>query len=227
MEQDLNIPDLSAWRLVPLLTLEQAALLWGGIDPAKLDFNQLHLAHEEKARMARIALQAFAGGIVLGTLSTHATYLFDNAGGIYLKNDNFPFLIGEIDIKNTLVMRDVIIKWAAKNNVKSLKMIAAERNGAAQAEAIKQPETVLQIEYRPYKPKYENHALEVAIEISQEIYDHTEAGGKPPKSLVTQDMIREKLIAKRGDKPTDNEVNRIDSIARPPCFKNQLSKKNG
>ncbi|MDO5072870.1 MAG: hypothetical protein Q4D63_00530 [Neisseria animaloris] len=81
MAQGLNIPDLSAWRLVPLLTLEQAALLWGGIDPTKLSFEYLHLAHEEQARMAKIALQAFCGGIILGTLSPYQLYLFDDRGG--------------------------------------------------------------------------------------------------------------------------------------------------
>lgn len=29
-----DLEDLSDWRIAPILTIEQAALLWGGIDPA-------------------------------------------------------------------------------------------------------------------------------------------------------------------------------------------------
>lgn len=28
-----DLPDLRDWKLSPILTIEQAALLWGGIDP--------------------------------------------------------------------------------------------------------------------------------------------------------------------------------------------------
>ena len=70
-----DLPDLSDWRFVPILSLEQAALLWGGIDPAFIPTFAIakQRAHPLQYRRANIALQAFLGGIVLKTLTMYTT----------------------------------------------------------------------------------------------------------------------------------------------------------
>lgn len=53
-----DLPDLSDWRFVPILSLEQAALLWGGIDPAFIPTFAIakQRAHPLQYRRANIAL---------------------------------------------------------------------------------------------------------------------------------------------------------------------------
>ena len=81
-----DLPDLSDWRFVPILSLEQAALLWGGIDPAFIPTLEIakQQAHPLQYRRANIALQAFLGGIVLKTLTVYKLFLRDYNG------DSFP-----------------------------------------------------------------------------------------------------------------------------------------
>lgn len=54
-----DLPDLSDWGLVPILSLEQAALLWGGIDPAFIPTFAIakQRAHPLQYRRANIALK--------------------------------------------------------------------------------------------------------------------------------------------------------------------------
>lgn len=75
-----DLPDLSDWSLAPLLTLEQAALLWGGIDPAFSSYDNVGKEHHEQCRRAIIAMQAFLGGIVLKTLQVHELFLIGEDG---------------------------------------------------------------------------------------------------------------------------------------------------
>ncbi|HGG7746665.1 TPA: hypothetical protein ACLA99_001876, partial [Neisseria meningitidis] len=81
-----DVPDFSDWRLAPLWTLEQAALLWAGINPAFSTFEDIWKEHPRKQAWAKIALQAFLGGIVLKTLPVHELYLLDAGGWAYCDN---------------------------------------------------------------------------------------------------------------------------------------------
>ncbi|MDO5072869.1 MAG: hypothetical protein Q4D63_00525 [Neisseria animaloris] len=118
-------------------------------------------------------------------------------------------------------MRDVIIKWAANNNVKSLKMMLAERNRTEQTETIKQPETVLQIEYKPLEPLFDTPEFETACDVVKEFWNKQQAGVKPPKQLEIKEFIRKALREKTGVDPTEAAISRVDTLTRPPEFKNQ------
>lgn len=69
-----------------------------------------------------------------------------------------------------------------------------------------------------FQAVHDTPALEVAIEIAQEVWNPLQKSEKPPKQEVIREMIREKLES-RGAKFSDNTVNQIDCIARPIDFK--------
>lgn len=75
----------------------------------------------------------------------------------------------------------------------------AERQAAGiQPAHDKQAAQVICIEH---KPKHPTPALEVANEVSREIWDKRQAGGRPPKSEVIQDIIVQKYFEKTGVTP--------------------------
>lgn len=227
-----DLPDLSDWRFVPILSLEQAALLWGGIDPAFIPTLEIakQQAHPLQYRRANIALQAFLGGIVLKTLTVYKLFLRDYNG------DSFPaeqksaeFFLDEICAGQTLVMRNVIISWAEREDCLTLRQSLARRGGEFGGKKDKQeaPPTiieskpVLQIEYRPLEPKYPTPEFEVACEAISEVWNKQEVGVKPPKEEEIQYIIREKLKEKTGVEPSKAAIARVDTLTRPPIFKNQ------
>lgn len=54
-----DMPDLSDWRLAPLWTLEQAALLWAGINPAFFTFRDIWQEHPRKQARAKNCITGF------------------------------------------------------------------------------------------------------------------------------------------------------------------------
>lgn len=237
-----DLEDLSDWRIAPILTIEQAALLWGGIDPAFChDFSDAARYHPAQVRRAVIARQAFLGGIALKTLTVHELYLFNWNGEPYkAEPNNADFTFEDIDTKRTTVMTQVLTAWAKRQGCTSLRQALQQKEKDekeqarrkefdewVEAENKKEAESKqpLKIEYLPYKPKHDNPRLETAIEISREVYDPVKPGERPPKSFVTTELIEQKMTAKTGVKPTANEIRQIDATARPEIFKNRIAKK--
>ncbi|WP_231410624.1 hypothetical protein [Neisseria meningitidis] len=54
-----DVPDFSDWRLAPLWTLEQAALLWAGINPAFSTFEDIWKEHPRKQAWAKNCITGF------------------------------------------------------------------------------------------------------------------------------------------------------------------------
>lgn len=226
-----DLLDLSDWGKVPILTINQAAMLWGGIDPTfysnircieQLECEINTNIHIEQYRMAIVAKQAFCGGISLKTLQSHDLYLFNDFGDFYKANqttDTFSFT--DIDTSRTTVSSMVLIAWAEKTNCTTLRQTLKQREKQELQTILNAPPPTVQIEYKQYKPKHYNPELETALEISQEIYDKCEKGVKPPKKIETQEIVEKKLQEKKGVKPLPAEVSRVDTLARPECFKNQ------
>ncbi len=227
----VDLDDLSDWRFVPILTIEQAALLWAGINPAFYNFRDSHLFHPTQASRAFIARQAFLGGIMVKTLTVHELHFFNWRGETYRADasvENFTF--EDVDIQRTTVMAQVLIAWAKRQDCTSLredlrKQEQAEKERQSRKEfddfVEAQSKQVLQIEYRPLEPKYTTPEFTVACEIVAEIWNKQEAGVKPPKALEIQELIGQKLEKLTGGKPKPAAIARIDSLTRPLLFKNQ------
>ncbi|MEZ7770383.1 hypothetical protein O3682_02985 [Neisseria sp. 27098_8_112] len=218
-----DMPDLSDWRLAPLWTLEQAALLWAGINPAFFTFRDIWQEHPRKQARAKIALQAFSGGIVLKTLTVQDLYLHDGDSGIYCTSQKTAvFSMNDIAPNDTTIMQDVLISWATKERVLSLRQtIQAEeqvRREAAKAEAEKQEMKAL-----PYcvVPEFETPEFETACIAIKEFWNKQTVGVTPPKALIVQDFIKDTFKKITGVEPTRAAIQRIDSLTRPPLFKNQ------
>ena len=173
-----DLPDLSDWRFAPIWTIEQAALLWGGIDPAFCDFHQAEREHHEKYRRAVIAKQAFLSGIVLKTLPVHELYIFDDDQWRYSSRANQnqdKFTFEDINIRRTTVMNMALINWAKAQNCQTLKKTLLDRDkerqrqenirkvhefadviNAEEKQSEKSPSVpLLQIEYRPLQPLHD------------------------------------------------------------------------
>nr|DAQ53749.1 MAG TPA: hypothetical protein [Caudoviricetes sp.] len=218
-----DMPDLSDWRLAPLWTLEQAALLWAGINPAFFTFGSIWQEHPRKQARAKIALQAFSGGIVLKTLTVQDLYLHDGDSGIYCASQKTAvFSMNDIAPNDTTIMQNVLISWATKERVLSLRQtIQAEeqiRREAAKAEAEKQEMKAL-----PYCviPEFETPEFETACIAIKEFWNKQTVGVTPPKALIVQDFIKDTFKKITGVEPTPAAIKRIDSLTRPPLFKNQ------
>lgn len=224
-----DLPDLTDWAYVPIWTLEQAILIWAGIDPAFYGYHNLPKFHPAQIRRARIAQQAFTTGIALRTLIAHELYLrYQDGCGVELANQQKAiFSYHDIDIGMTTIQQMAIVEWARKQRIPTIKQTLKQKieTASLQPKSNDSPQTVIQ--QIPYIPKHENPELETANEISQILWDKTPVGVKPLKSLCTREKISEIYERKAGVKPLPAVINRIDTIARPPAFKNHGKKEKG
>lgn len=223
-----DLEDLSDWGIVPLLSLDQAALLWGGIDPVgySLFEKAKDFEHPEKYRKAHIAMQAFLGGIVLRTLTVHELWITNWNGEVCRidqKADNFTK--EDISTAHTLVMRDVIVEWARRERCTTLRQDLMKKVGS-HTPAIHPPKKQpLQVEYRPLEPTYETPEFDVACTVIKDKWNAVPSDGIPPKEAEMQEYIRTILREKTGKEPSAAAVNRVDTLTRPERFKNRKTQK--
>ncbi|MDO4642012.1 MAG: hypothetical protein Q4A84_10005 [Neisseria sp.] len=222
----VELPDLSDWKLPPLYTIEQAALLWGGIDPSTIsNFQEAEkIAHPAQYRRACIARQAFLSGIILRTLTVQQLFLVnDFNGSLYPANQKTDsFSIDEVCISQTLVMRDVLIEWAKREQCYTLRQtLSKNKTPQVKTETITQPETTLKIESKPLQPSYPTPEFEVACTVVKEYWNKLEKGKKPPKEAEIQDFIAKTLEKHLGCKPSQAAITRVDTLTRPQQFKNR------
>nr|DAS85685.1 MAG TPA: hypothetical protein [Caudoviricetes sp.] len=230
--QGLILPDLSAWGAVEILTVDEAALLWGGIDPAYCrHFSDAEKCRYEQYQQAFIARRAFLAGISLGTLPTNELWCINYQGDSYLHVDKQLPSITEIDTSATTVNSQALISWAEKKRVKTLKQAMSayakyqreqkerrEFEKLIKNEASQHPAS---IEYRPLEPNYNTPEFETACEVIKKYWNSFDGRGKPPKEIEIKEYIEKVLTEKLGGKPTQAAINRVDTLTRPPQFKNQ------
>lgn len=230
--QGLTLPDLSAWGAVEILTVDEAALLWGGIDPAYCrHFSDAQEYRYEQYQQAFIARRAFLSGISLGTLPTNELWCINYHGDSYLHVDKQLPSITEIDTSATTVNSQALISWAEKKRVRTLKQTIATyaKNLREQKERYEfdkfikneasQPPAL--IECKPVEPVYDTPEFEAACEVIKKYWNNFDGRGKPPKELEIKEYIEEVLTEKLGGKPKQAAINRVDTLTRPPQFKNQ------
>ncbi len=130
--------------------------------------------------------------------------------------------MNDIAPNDTTIMQDVLISWASKERVLSLRQtIQAEeqvRREAAKAEAEKQEMKAL-----PYcvVPEFETPEFETACIAVKEFWNKQTVGVTPPKARIVQEFIKDTFKKITGVEPTQAAIRRIESLTRPPSFKNQ------
>lgn len=233
-----DLPDLRIWGTVEILTIEKAALLWGGIDPAycpTIDKAQsLYVAKQYQT--AFVSRQAFLSAITTGTLATHELWCWDDYYNSYLHVDKQLPRMQDIDPHNTTVFTAALLSWAEKKRVLTVRQILnqiekekaeklrikefIEHNAKETASA----KPILQIEYRELEPKHPTPEFDVACQVIKEFWNKVEEGVKPPKQIEIQEFIETTLTKITGVKPSKAEIERVDRLTRPPCFKNNTPK---
>lgn len=232
----IKIPDLSAWAMVELLTVEEASLLWGGIDPTfckTVDDAEKTFPREQYQR-AYITRKAIISGICAGSLPANEIYVWN-------EDPNCPYdavphhekrlpNMADVYTAKTTINTNALISWAEKKKVYTMRQVLGqkyERPSQPIIERVKEENiTDVVMLGLSYSPKHENPPLEVLQDISKEVWDQINKGDKPPKQLIIHDLIKQKYKQRTGVEPTANTIKQIDSIARPPCFKNQGGKQN-
>ena len=112
-------PDLYSWGGVPIITIEQAALLWGGIDPAfYLRYTRSQTLPPRTISSRHDLPNKPFGGIVMKTLEAHELYLcdFNNSYRADQRQESFTF--EDIDTRRTIVQTNVLIEWAQRRDMK-------------------------------------------------------------------------------------------------------------
>lgn len=123
-----DLPDLTDWKFVEVWTLEEAAFIWAGLDPASFPNKTLNdiesLIHPVQFRKAWISRKAFCEAVCIGSLPFVSAYELheDWNSGFYEKEVDFPKLpdIRRIMPGSTRIHQAALLKWAA-NKMPSLR----------------------------------------------------------------------------------------------------------
>ncbi|WP_175016891.1 hypothetical protein [Massilia sp. YMA4] len=140
-----DLPDLSDWLYVENWTIEEAAMLWGAIDP--YHFIGIRLADimvdPQRHRRAMICQRAIVEAVCNGTLSTTRAIVersdFNNCWEEEIKFPNLPDPDTLIPHR-TRIAQSSFRAWAAKKNIPSYRMTVLK---SVQLTNTAEPETVV------------------------------------------------------------------------------------
>lgn len=122
-----ELPDLRDWRYVEVWTLEEAAMLWAGIDPIEHDGCRLQdlsfFVSKQQHRKALIFLRAAVEAVSAGTLSFNEAWELHEDLNSYCweAKIKFPELPDPSKLipHKTRVQQAAFIKWAGSKNIYS------------------------------------------------------------------------------------------------------------
>lgn len=218
-----DLPDLSDWQFVEVFTLEEAAFLWGGIDPATFPERSLEgiqsEIHPHQFNKAWIARKSFKEAICMGTLpfiiayETHEQWNSEP----WEKAIDFPNLpdIRFIDTRLTRVSQAALRKWA-KGKVPSLRQKLKQNLVISQIEE-NQPQTSLLLP-SSYTTK--------AIELLQNHVSENLAGLAPEERFTAAEQ--KEWLRNQGERQglSQREIDSVYAVARPPETKQRVQPKN-
>ena len=227
-----DLPDLYSWGGVPIITIEQAALLWGGIDPAfTCDTREAKRCHPEQYQAAMIAKQAFLGGIVMKTLEAYELYLcdFNNSYRADQRQESFTF--EDIDTRRTIVQTNVLIEWAQRRNIETMRQKLTRKEAilaTANFPCVKEMEREkLVIEHRPLEPRYPTPEFEAACEVVRERWNKQEEGVNPLNNWYYTNLSEKYLKKKQGVNPAKQKLGVWIRLPARHNLKTSNPQKNG
>lgn len=146
-----DLPDLSDWQKVEVWTVDEAALLWSGIDPDSLldahtkfnllfncdSFDSINLVQKKKAKIYRRAIiEAICGGTLPFTraIELHCDY----QNGNWEKEVPFPDLPDpeKIITSRTRIQQAAFMKWVKSKNFPSYREEVRHANALAERNRI-------------------------------------------------------------------------------------------
>ncbi|GAB2902733.1 hypothetical protein GCM10027202_34210 [Microvirgula curvata] len=233
-----NVPDLSLWALVEVLTVEQAAMLIGGIDPS--EFRLIELAqgsvHTAMYKRAVVARQALCGAISLGTLPSLEVWQQSWSGDQYVIGAKQSASPADIVAERTTIQTSALLSWLARKQFRTIKqdvkeaIASAFRKGWQQGETQQKNGEVSEAQPMAILPKrtYTTPPLDVIEEVIAEHwegYDPSDPNAKAPKQHVITQAIYRKLEERGVANPSATMVDYMDRIARHPNAKSGGNKK--
>lgn len=217
------------------LTLTEAALAIAGLNPFSNSLCTLRFATPFTQELTHLMLHWLRQGVATYKLNSIDLWIFNDLNSLDSCNYNefilklqrplaFKLTPRHINPSQTTVYAEDAQIYLGEYHREAIAQLS-ERHEASKAAKHPLPpkqQTIVKVEYQHYKPKHENIEWEIATEMMMEIYDKCEAGNpdkRPPKSLETEDMIKEKLQRRGIAEPNEAQIKRIDKLARPLCFK--------
>lgn len=225
-----ELPDTSEWKNIPIWTLDEAALLWGAIDPFELSPPTIKTAkiayergeiHRAQWRKAALALRAFTEAVCAGDVSfvdaweEHEDY---NSGpyDVHVMPGSLPN-VNFILTGKTRIRQAALIKWAQQTGMIAIRSELRKLQVALPPAVTVLPPPVVE---KPLLavPNYTTPALDL---MNEHIHQHwVDFDPSKPETATpkkeTQEWLR--MNAKyRG--LSQNEADAIDLITRPPSAK--------
>lgn len=221
-----NLPDLSEWARVEIITIEQAACLYAAIDP--IDFSEAKTFNSGTAKLSdfgyleyqirkiHVITQAMISSIVTGTLPTIRIMACEGWGnnGTYVLNpsDISPDHLNIIVPSETLLLNSAFRAWLTRTERKTVRgeamNMAVKQNKVKTATADSNTSTNIPLlTFDPESPKYPIE-LHAATEAYKNISQLDSLGFRTPKQSIT-----EYLTANFGDRLSNKAIDRAAIVA--------------
>lgn len=169
--------------------------------------------------------KAILSGIATGTLTPFELWIKyeDNLNGDYVEKvpNTQAVSMSEIVTTRTTLIPKAFGIWLQKKGELTLRERLTRGLIIQPENAISEPQTILQIEYQELAPLYDTPEFAAACQVIREFWNKYDGKGKPPKDIEIKEYIEKILTEKTGAKPPQAAINRVDTLTRPPQFKNQ------
>ncbi len=186
-------------------------------------------AHEYQIKYFHAMKRAIKTAIATGTLTPFELWIEqdDGANGSYavqVPNNAHIVSTTQIIATKTQLIPKAFGIWLRNKGERTLRQILREQPDyfsrlVRPEKAAIQNEATL-IEYKPLEPLYSTPEFETACRVVMEFWNKHK-NGKPPKEYVIQSFIESVLTEKIERKPSNAAIQRVDTLTRPPQFKNQ------
>ena len=143
----LQFDDLSAWAHRDMFLIDDIAMLYVGIDPARyknlyefLNDESFDAFDDSRQRRAKVYKEMVLDGIFIGSLAAHLivawveTDRFTRDRRIVNQLEITQYHRNEIDTSETYILKTVLFNWMANKKIKSLSQERRERKKAQQEE---------------------------------------------------------------------------------------------
>jgi hypothetical protein len=209
-----TLPDLSGWRVIEVWTIEEAAMIWAGLDPIDHQVDDLDkikgLVSERQYKKSWIARRAFVEAISQGTLPFVNAYEWNSSGyDCWAEEVIFPNLpdANRTITNRTRIAQAALLKWA-KGKYPTLREDLKKEHAIQQAPQ-KTTGTPMLIN------GYTNKSIELmAIHIEQNI------AGVPDEKMPSATEQKKWLRGQAGRHGlSQNDVDAIYTVARPEVIR--------
>lgn len=227
------LEEIKLHAMKELWTIEDAAYIAAGIDPDSVKDSESAegesipptFAHPYQLKFYRAMRGAILSGIATGTLTPFDLWIKyeHHLNGYHVEKvaNTYAASMNEIVTTRTTLNPKAFGIWLQKKGELTLREQLKRGLISPPENVISEPQTILQIEYQELTPLYDTPEFTAACQVIKEFWNKYNGAGKPPKGIEIKEYIEKILTEKLGAKPPQAAINRVDTLTRPPQFKNQ------